>query len=280
MEGTGCVYIIKERYTNLSLQEKKIADFVLSDTKKAVALSINELAVNAGTSVSTVVRFARHLGYESYQQFRLALVRGNIIHDEMIYEVPVKDDSDVVDLVFSSAVKTLTETAKKINRESIRQAAALLKSARRICLMGMGGSNTLAYNAYHKLMRIGLNCMYTQEFHMQLILASQLSSEDVAVLFCHTGVDNDALAIKQEIMNRGAKIICLCSHPNTPIVEGCDVVLTVCTCGESIVSESFSARIAHMALIDIIYVQLVKELDGAGEDALAKMRDTMAKRSL
>lgn len=280
MEETGCIYIIREKYNHLSSQEKKIADYVLANTKDAVSLSINELAATVGTSVSTVVRFARHLGYESYQLFRLALVRGNVIHDELIYEVPVSDDSDVVGLVFDSAIKTLTETEKRISRESIRQAASLLKNARRICLMGMGGSNTLAYNAYHKLIRLGLNCQYTQEFHMQLMLASQLIPEDVVILFCHTGVDNDAIAMRNEIKARGAKIICLCSRPNTPILEGCDIALTVYPCGESIVSESFSARIAHMALIDIIYVQLMKELDGAGENALAKTRDAMAKRSL
>lgn len=280
MPEIECKYIIKKKYDSLSTQEKKIADYILNNTEEAASLNIDKLSKKASTSLSTVVRFVRHLGYESFQHFRISLVRENTIHENRIFEVPVPNNADYVSLVLDSAIKTLEQTKSLLNRDDIEEVVELITKARRICLFGLGGSNITAYNAYHKFMRLGLNCFYSSDFHLQLVNASQMTEDDVALVFSHTGVNIDTISIKEEAKRHGAKIISLNSAPNTPISEDCDIVISVSPHQETQISESFSARIAYLTVIDALYVGLVKKLKSAGEKSLEKMRDAMSKRSM
>lgn len=280
MPDIECKYRIKKKYDSLSTKEKKIADYILENTEEAVSLNIEKLAQQASTSLSTVVRFVRHLGYDSFQHFRISLVRENIIHENRIFEVPISKNADSVSLVFDSAIKTLEQTNLLLNRDDLDEVAELLTKARRICLFGLGGSNIVAYNTYHKFIRLGLNCIYSADFHMQLINASQMTEDDVALVFSHTGVDIDTIAIKDEAKKRGAKIVSFNSALNTPISEDCDIVIAVSPHQETYISESFSARIAYLTVIDVLYVSIIKKLEKSGEKNLEKMRDVMSKRSI
>ena len=69
----SALFTIKERYDDLSAKEKQIADFILEHPRESVNPSIEELAERIGISESTMVRFARKLGYSGYQRFRIAL---------------------------------------------------------------------------------------------------------------------------------------------------------------------------------------------------------------
>lgn len=280
MPEIECKYRIKKKYDSLSTQEKKIAAYILENTEEAVSLNIEKLAKKASTSLSTVVRFVRHLGYDSFQHFRISLIRENTIHENRIFEVPIDKNSDSVSLVFDSAIKTLEQTKSLINRDDIDEVVELIRKARRICLFGLGGSNIVAFNTYHKFVRLGLNCFYSADFHIQLINASQMTEDDVALIFSHTGVNIDTIALKEEVKKHGAKIVSFNSSPNTPISEDCDIVVAVSPHQETYISESFSARIAYLTVIDALYVGLVKKLESAGEKSLEKMRDAMSKRSM
>ena len=64
---------IRANYDSFSKTEKKIADYLLLDPTHILPLYITELAERCGASEATIVRFARRLGYEGYQQLKLAI---------------------------------------------------------------------------------------------------------------------------------------------------------------------------------------------------------------
>lgn len=67
--------IIKENYNNIFSAERKVANFVLKNPGDAVNCNVSELAKNSGVSDATVIRMCRHIGYNGYYQFRIALAR-------------------------------------------------------------------------------------------------------------------------------------------------------------------------------------------------------------
>ena len=60
---------IKMHYDTLSKSEKKIADFLFDNTKGILPFYITDLAQKCDVSEATIVRFAKKLGYDGYQQF-------------------------------------------------------------------------------------------------------------------------------------------------------------------------------------------------------------------
>lgn len=280
MQEASAIYTIRTKYSSLSTKEKKIADFILAHPRESVNPSIEELAERIGISESTMVRFAKKLGYSGYQRFRIALARETIPAELQLFETEVQQGDDVVDVVFRHACATLEETHAKLNRAVIKEAAQLMTGCRSLLLMGLGGSNIVALDAYHKMIRTGLMCQYSGDYHMQLMLASQVGEGDVALLISHTGNGHDTLALAEELKANGCTLIIMTSNPRSPLAKTGDLVITVNAGRSSVVAESFSARIISLVLVDVLYVEILELMGNRGVENLNKMRSVIAKRRI
>lgn len=258
MQEASAIYMIRTKYSTLSAKEKKIADFILEHPRESVNPSIEVLAERIGISESTMVRFAKKLGYSGYQRFRIALARETIPAKLQLFETEVQEGDDVVDIVFRHACATLEETHAKLNRAVIKEAAQLMAESRTLLLMGLGGSNIVALDAYHKMIRTGLTCLYSGDYHMQLMLASQVVEGDTALLISHTGSGHDTLALAEELKANGCRLIVMTSNPRSPLAKAGDLVIAVNAGRSSVVAESFSARITTLVLIDVLYVEILR----------------------
>ena len=274
----SALFAIKEQYDNLSAKEKQIADFILEHPRESVNPSIEELAERIGISESTMVRFARKLGYSGYQRFRIALARETIPSTSQLFEREVIDAADGFDAVFTSAITSLIETQKILDRSLIMSVATMMANARNVYLMGLGGSNIVAEDALHKLVRTGITCQWAADFHLQLMMASQGSNEDVALLISHTGSGYDSLALAEELKANDVPLVVLTTNARSPLARLADYVLAVKAGSSMTVAESFSARIVDLAIIDLLYLQVMEVLKEKGIEQLNKMRASIAKR--
>lgn len=274
----SALFAIKDQYDNLSAKEKQIADFILEHPRESVNPSIEELAERIGISESTMVRFARKLGYSGYQRFRIALARETIPSTSQLFERDVIDAADGFDAVFTSAITSLIETQKILDRSLIMSVATMMANARNVYLLGLGGSNIVAEDALHKLVRTGITCQWAADFHLQLMMASQGSNEDVALLISHTGSGYDSLALAEELKANDVPLVVLTTNARSPLARLADYVLAVKAGSSMTVAESFSARIVDLAIIDLLYLQVMEVLKEKGIEQLNKMRASIAKR--
>lgn len=278
MNAGSCLYQIHSLEATFSEKERSIATHILSDPSASVHPSIEELADRIGVSVSTLLRFVRKLGYDGYQQFRIALATEALAPEARYYEASVEGEPDHVSLVFGENVKALEMTAAMLDRAALRAAAAMVCSARRLLLLGIGGSGLVARDAFHKLVRSGIPCVTAEDYHLQLMLASQAGPEDVALLVSHTGVNRDSLAIADALSRAGCPIIAMTSYSRSPIAHMADLMLLSASPGNSRISEAFSARIAQLSIVDALYVSAMELRGAPGLESVDRMRAEIAKR--
>ncbi len=276
----SALFAIQQKYPELSAKEKQIADFILEHPRESVNPSIEELAERIGISESTMVRFARKLGYSGYQRFRIALARETIPPASQLFERDVANATDSIDTVFTSAVSSLLETQKILDRTLIHTVATLFTKAKNVYLLGLGGSNIVAEDALHKLVRTGITCQWAADFHLQLMMASQGTSEDIALLISHTGSGYDTLALAEELRASEVPLVVLTSNPRSPLARLADYILGVSTGPTPAVAESFSARIVDLAIIDVLYIEVMELLEEQGIEQLNRMRAAIAKRRI
>lgn len=277
---SGAIYAIKTMYPRLSVKERAIADHILSDPAKAVHPSIDQLAEMIGISESTLVRFVRKLGYSGYQRFRIALATEAIGPTARMYETQVEEHADEIEMVFGNAMNTLSLTKGVLDRKSIEKAGKLIAEAKRLVIFGLGGSNIVAQDAFHKFIRTGINCVMVEDYHMQLMLASQTCEDCVALIFSHTGTNMDTIAIAHELKEKACKIIVVTTSARSGLARLATVTLPVAVASNSYVSEAFSARIAQQVVVDVLYVTILKQLGTEVVAHLDAMRDVIAKRRI
>jgi DNA-binding MurR/RpiR family transcriptional regulator len=278
MLEVSCIYLIKSKYKEFSEKERLIADHILANPREAVHPSIEELAESVGISESTLVRFVKKLGYPGYQRFRIALATETVVPASRLFETQINENDDDVEVVFNSAISTLELSRNTLDRKAMTEAADLITSSERLYLFGTGGSNIVARDAFHKFIRTGLDCAMAEDYHMQLMLASQSCERCAALIISHTGENMDTLAIVEELKHSGCRTIMLTSNPRSPLARAGQISLSVQIASTSFVSEAFSARIAHLVVIDALYVEIMKRFDEAGVTHLEAMRQAIAKR--
>jgi len=278
--STSCLYLIHTIFESLSERERRIAAYILDDPASAVHLSIEELAESAEVSVSTLVRFVKKLGYRGYQHFRIALASEALSPEAKIYEMKVNRDEDPVSLAFGAASRALELTAAMVDRGALKDLADRVARGGSICVFGLGGSAVVAQDAMHKLIRTGIRCVYAEDYHMQLMIASQLGGDDTALLISHTGVNVDALSIAETVKKSGAYLAIITSYPRSALARMADMSFFSASSGSTGVSEAFSARNAQFALIDALYIAVMERLGSEGIRSVERMRAAIAKRRL
>jgi len=275
-----CLYTIRTLYPKLSAKEREIADYILTNTAEAVNPSIDQLAETIGISQSTLVRFVRKLGFKGYQRFRIALATETLQANSRMYETPVDDSHDIIDLVCTNVQNTLNLTRELVDLHTIQEATRMVTQAKRIFLFGLGGSQIIAQDAFHKFVRIGLDCSVTADYHLQLMLASQTDASCIGIIISHTGSTMDTIAIAEELKERDCPFIVITTSVTSSLARMATLSIGVAGSKTSTISEAFSSRIAQMVVIDILYVTLLESLGNPAVEHLESMRRTIAKRRI
>jgi len=280
MAEQSCIYLIHSLRDSFSDKEKTVADYILSRPADAVHPSIEELAASIGVSVSTLLRFVKKLGYEGYQQFRIALATETLAPESRFYETSVMDSEDPVTVVFSAARSALDMTEKLLDRHALKEVALLACKAPVFYIFGLGGSGVVARDAVHKFIRSGLHCQTAEDYHLQLMMASQADREDLALVVSNTGANKDTLAIVDILKKTGCRVAAITTYPRSPLARVADYLLLSAALGASVISEAFSARIAHLAIIDSLYIEVMEILKDKGLSSVEKMRAAIAGRRI
>ena len=276
----SCLYTIHHMRDRLSASHRRIADYIIEHPQRAIHATIDTLAGEIGTSESTLVRFVRKLGYDGYQHFRISLATELVSPVKRVYETDINQEENIIPTVFNSSIETLRATREQLDSSKVLQTARQMIEAENVLLFGMGGSFIVALDGFHKFVRIGLPVKMIQDFHIQLMMASQSSPADVALLYSHTGINVDAISIAEELRKQGCPTICITSNENSVLSQHCSSTLGVYTRSNGVISEAFSARIAQMAVNDALYLYAIKESEEKSVNQLEKMQSVISKRRI
>lgn len=271
---------IKSIYTNLSEKEKKIADFILEHPVDVGSNSISELSETLAIAPSTIFQFTRKLGYQGFKDFKLALLtQGRSEAEVVIHENIYDSDSLLVKAqkVFDTNIATLLDTRKFLDQESLVQALSYLKAAEAVYFFGVGGSEIVATDAYHKFLRAPIRVHHSTDYHIQLMEASLMKPNECAVLISHTGRSKETIEIAQAAKEVGAKLIVLTSSKQSPLALLGDAVFVSIAEETEFRSEALSSRIAQLSILDSLYVIFMFERQNASKQSIHKVRERIAK---
>lgn len=258
---------IKIKYNTFSNAEKKIADYLLNPQRDDLPMFITELATRCGTSEATIVRFSKRLGFNGYQQFKLALARSSL---SPVGTNITKEDSayDILEKVCSDVYCSLEKTKSAIDKNALQRCCEKILSAEQIYIFGLGNSASVAMDASHKMFRLGLHSTAYTDNHMQSIAASHTTANDVVIGISHSGRSKDVIQALKIAKDNGAATISLTNQGKSPIEKVSDIVLHTVSDETNYRILGLSSRIAQLAIIDTLYSYLVCHIDNAQEEIL------------
>jgi len=273
---------IRFQYMKLSEKERRIADYILKHPEEMIHSTINEVSEQLNVAEATVFRFCKHIGFKGFQEMKIALASEIVSPIKQIHEEITEQDNSVsiTEKIFHSNMTTLEDTLNILDPSSIEKAVQLITQAHRVEFYGLGGSSVIAMDAFHKFARTGIKVFASIDYHFQLISASQLSKDDLAVIISHSGTNKDAIRILKTVKKNGAKTIGITGYPKSPIGMETDVPLYTCSVETEYRSEALSSRISQLSLIDALYVNTMIFNKEKAKTSLKKVREAIAKTRL
>jgi len=262
----GIITYISSVYNSLTKSEKKVADAVIKDPNKTIYSSISDFADEAQVGDTTILRFCRKIGFKSYQAFKLALAQEISNQDNeavSALNVELREGDTLEEL----ARKTLNinvcarnETLSLLDLKEVKKAVDSIVSAKKINFYGVGVSAITAQDAVSKLVRIGLNAACFTDIHMQMMQASLMSGDDVAVGISFSGSTKDTIDVLKMAKDTGAKIISITHHARSPITKISDIVLLHGSKEGPLQGGALSTKMSQLMVIDVLYNAIFMKL--------------------
>lgn len=141
--GGDILSVIRTNYPRLSRAQRRIADFILRQPEDACFASLKELTEAVGTTEVTVMNFTRRLGIDGFTGLKRELqayIRMRLSPNEKITyameNVRSRSEGGIYHDFCENELAALSSTYAAVPEEGLHQAAAMLKSARQVFLLG------------------------------------------------------------------------------------------------------------------------------------------------
>jgi RpiR family carbohydrate utilization transcriptional regulator len=277
---TGTLIRLRGLYPSLKTALRKVADVILRQPEMAIYASVNEVAAVAAVSEATVMRFCRILGFKGFQDFKIALAREMVIPSPRFHEDASRegeDDFTMVRQVFQTNSVALQDTLEILEIEAMKEAAQLCLTARRIMVVGVGGSGPAVTYVGNRFLLLGLKAHLYSDFYLMLMAASMLSRGDVVLAISNLGTTREIVETVGLALERDARVICITNNSLSPLARISNPVLVTASREVTLPEEAVASLICQIALIDALSTLIAQAGGAQSRETLDGMEKAMIK---
>ncbi len=232
MNGTNVSNAILERLaeelTALTPEARKAATYVLENPRDVGVSTVREIAEAANVKPNTIVRMARQVGFEGYDDFRVpfreAIRRGQAdFPDRARWLQDIRKSGNMGGLyadMVQDTLRNVEETFANITSEQLKAAAEDIWNSRNVFVLGVGVNNSNARNfvylastgmvQFHAIPRAGSNPVDDLAW---------ADKRDVLIAMTCKPYRNEVVEAVQVAREQGLTVIGLSDSPASPILR-------------------------------------------------------------
>ena len=267
--------MIESNMSTFSKGQKRIADYILQNYDKAAFMTASKLGKLSGVSESTVVRFASELGYDGYPSMQRALqemIRSKLTSIQRIEVTNDRiGDHDILSMVMQSDMEKIRMTLEETDREHFNRAVDAIVAARRIYIVGLRSSASIATFLGFYFNLIFDNVVMISANTVSEVLESLLrvGEGDVVIGISFPRYSRRTVTAMQFASDRGATTIALTDSETSPLAP----ISTLKLLAKSDMASFVDSLVAPLSLVNALLVAVSRKKN---ED-LSKTFETLEK---
>lgn len=266
--------LTRDQLGQLSAAERKVGRALLSAYPVAGLETAAELALRAGVSAPTVVRFVARLGFSGYPQMQRALM--NEVHTQLGSPIrqyplraPMPTGEDFLPFAAEKHASLVHASFSDLPASEFAAAVDLLcEPSLTIHVVGGRFSHVLAsyLTAHLQLLRSGVQTVPADEFSSASLVADA-GRQDLLVAFDYRRYDPATIALARAMADAGGRVLILTDPWLSPAASVAEVVLS--TRVES--PSPFDSLVPGMALVETLVTAVVDRLAEVGRARVERM---------
>lgn len=261
MNGTNVSSEILERLAgelaDLTPEARKAATYVLENPRDVGVSTVREIAEAANVKPNTVVRMARQVGFEGYEDFRApfreSIRRGDAdFPDRVRWLQDIRKSGDLggvyADMV-DGALRNIEDTFAGISAEQLKSAAEAIWASRTVYTLGVGVNNSNARN-FTYLASTGMT-----QFHAIPRAGSTpiddlawADRQDVLIAITCKPYRSEVVEAVRIANDQGMTVVGISDSPASPIIRNADFGFVVA----SETPQFFPSSVSTIALLETL----------------------------
>lgn len=243
---------------DLSKSERRVGEWILANPLAPLAQDTRSMAALMDVSQPTLVRFARSMGCEGFQDFRIQLARsyGEVRDQPAVTLQSIGSRHDVAALadgLFDFTARALMQVRQSLDQDSVEQAIATLDQAGRVDFFGFGQSVCNAQDAARRFMRLDMQVAAHTDAGLQSLAARHLRRGDALVLLSQDGRAPELAPVMAHARNNGALSIGITTRAS-PLRKAADIALCVDVPDSGDALTPGTAQLAQSLVLDLLSI--------------------------
>lgn len=239
---------IKDTYQNMSKTQKKIANFITGNPSEAAYHNGKSLALAAGVSQASLIRFCTFLGYSGFPQMHRDLQELARAQDNMRERVrrsykAYGEKEEGVAKIFHDDMDRIEQSLEKLDMKDFFQTCSEMVLADRIYIIASRSAAALgSFFQYYLNMALGNVMLVTEEGQSADIL-SGLRHQDMVIGITFSRYASRTLALFRYASERGANTVAITDTEFSPVKEYARHIFYTCTAMPTYL-DSFAAPVS------------------------------------
>ncbi|MET0501925.1 MAG: MurR/RpiR family transcriptional regulator [Candidatus Binatia bacterium] len=217
---------------SLNGAQKRLGHYLQTDSSALLLSNVRDLAQAVGVSKSTVVRFAKSMGYKGFPEFKREIqkeMRGKLRAAARMEETfaELGDDENIFAKLIKRDIQLLQETLQAASFPDFHKAVEIIWRAQKVFIIGLNASMALAYLLHFRLVRVKKETRWIFLTGGTSLLEQLAFMEpaDVLIAIDFLQVPREVQAALQHAKKAGAPILGITDFPSSAIAKAADVCL-------------------------------------------------------
>lgn len=252
--------MIVEKIKNYSFtnQEQALATYILENPECLLEHNAKELAKITYTSSSTIVRFAKKLGFSGYPSLQLQYTKEYSIKNQhqnytVTKDTPIKEVVDVVENLYQYVIQ---ETKQMISKDALVRIVNYMLQAKKIDFYASDINYSRVQSMCIKLSTINVQAQAYNALNESYI-ESINPKECLSFVVSHSGKNNSMIDIAYKLRKRKITTIALTSSIEQSLSLVCNESLYMFSSNDPLHAIQYGLSLEY--LLDILYTCLVSK---------------------
>lgn len=259
-----------QSYENMTEVEKNIYHYIMDNTLAVSLKTINEVAIELDISKTSLMRFAKNLGFQGYSQFKKTLQEEEILESSPADRMKKLYKSDYVNSAQKTKnqeIENIDNTLLHVNDVKFNELIELIMSNKKIHTLGWNVASYLADILTFRLRHLGFECCTINrsviDFDEQIV---HIKDGDILIVFDFYKYSKSAERAIKIAKENNVKIIVITDNLSCPLSKYSELVF-FCYAKTDLLINSM---IGPMFFINLVISEIIFRLDDKIIDVLDK----------
>ena len=257
-EAPGSVVTLLCSGIQLYSAERRIADCILADVKRASMCTSAELARLSSSSEATITRLCHKLGFENYRKFQLALARDAMEQQETARRTREEGQDELRQALLDIQANREEELGPPFRPSTPGSCGGCSRCC--AAARSEGRSLPVALDASIRFGHLGKRCVASALHEKTLAFAQTLTPKDLLMAFSTSGRDAGLEEVISAAKMRGAPVLLITCDSHSPLAHLSDYVMTASNREQRLIEGSHAASLlSPNILVEVLYYLLRME---------------------